>query len=204
MEIREALERIDLIHAQVARTSVFRGYKAATVGCTGMIAILASVIQPFVVPHPMQDIWRYVQLWSGVAALSVILVAVELATRYRSSGSSLQRAQTVLAIEHLLPCLLAGACVTWVIVQFAPMSAPLLPGLWAILFSLGVFATCRQLPDMALVVALFYLIAGVTCMATAHGDHALSPWAMAGTFGAGQLLTAAVLYATMERTDADS
>jgi hypothetical protein len=204
MELGEALDRIDAIRAHVARTRVFRGYKAATVAGTGLLALLASALQPIAVPEPLANVRQYLQLWITVAVLSAIGVAIELATRCRSSNSSLQRAQTVQALEDFIPCLVAGGCVTWGVVQFSPGAVNLLPGLWAILFSLGVFASCRQLPPLAVAVALYYLAAGVTCLALARGIHALSPWAMAGTFGVGQLLTAAVLYLALERADVES
>ncbi|HEY6564795.1 MAG TPA: hypothetical protein VIY86_09885 [Pirellulaceae bacterium] len=202
MELIEALDRIDAIRAHVARTRVFRGYKAATVGCTGLLAFLAAALQPHLVPDPLENMRQYLQLWIGVAVLSVICVAIELGTRCWDSDSPFQRALTVQAVEHFIPCLVAGACVTWAVVQFSPNAANLLPGLWAIMFSLGVFASCRQLPPLAIVVAIYYLVAGVTCLAMARGIHALSPWTMAGTFGVGQLLTASVLYLALERTDA--
>src|SRR6476660_288263 len=145
MELGEALERIDVIRAHVARTGVFRGYKAATVGCTGLLAFLASVVQPLVVPDPLENVHQYLQLWIGVAAISVICVAIELATRCVKSDSPLQREQTLRAVEQFVPCLVAGASVTWAVVHFSPSAATLLPGLWAIMFSLGIFASCRQL-----------------------------------------------------------
>ena len=203
MELGEALDRIDAIRAHVARTGVFRGYKAATVGCTGLLAILASAAQPLVVPSPLENVHQYLQLWIGVAAVSVTCVAIELITRCVQTDSPLQREQTLRAVEHFVPCLVAGASVTWAVVQFSPEGANLLPGLWAIMFSLGIFASCRQLPPPAVVVAIYYLAAGVACLALAREAHALSPWAMAGTFGIGQFLTAVVLYLALERRDAD-
>jgi hypothetical protein len=203
MELGEALERIDTIRAHVARTGVFRGYKAATVGCTGLLAFLVSAVQPLVVPDPLENVHQYLQLWIGVAAVSAICVAIELATRCVKSDSPLQREQTLRAVEQFVPCLVAGASATWAVVQFSPDAASLLPGLWAIMFSLGIFASCRQLPAPTVVVAIYYLAAGVACLALARGTHALSPWAMAGTFGAGQLLTSVVLYLALERRDAD-
>ena len=70
----------------------------------------------------------------------------------------------------------------------------MLPGLWQILFSLGIFASCRLLPRATFGVAVFYLASGLTCLALARGDAAFSPWAMGFPFGVGQLLAAAVLY----------
>ncbi len=75
----------------------------------------------------------------------------------------------------------------------------MLPGLWQIFFGLGIFASCRLLPRPTFWVAVFYLGTGLTVLALAGGDNALSPWAMGLPFGAGQLLAAAVLYCTLER-----
>jgi hypothetical protein len=77
----------------------------------------------------------------------------------------------------------------------------MLPGLWQILYSLGVFASCRLLPRATFVVAVFYLATGLACLALARGAAAFSPWAMGLPFGSGQLLAAAVLYQTLERRD---
>ena len=203
MELGEALERIDAIRTQVARTGVFRGYKALTVGSTGLLAFVAAAVQPVVVPDPQGNVHQYLQLWIGVAAVSAICVAIELAARCMSSESPLQRAQTLRAVEQFAPCLVAGAGMTWAVVRFSPDAANLLPGLWAIIFSLGIFASCRQLPPSAVFVGIYYLATGVACLAIAHGVHSLSPWAMAGTFGVGQLFTAVVLYLALERRHAD-
>ncbi len=182
---------------------MFRGYKAATVAGTGLVALVVSAVQPLIVPDPLQNVQQYMQLWIGVAGLNVICVSIELATRFVKSDSLLQRQQTLLAVEQFAPCLVAGTGLTWAMVRYSPEAAGLLPGLWAIVFSLGIFASCRQLPPQAVMVGVYYLVAGVTCLAVATDVHALSPWAMAGTFGVGQLLTAFVLYLGLERRHAD-
>lgn len=204
MELGEALDRIDAIRAHVARTGVFRGYKAATVGSTGLLALLAAAVQPIVAPDPLGNVGRYLVLWIGVAAVSFAAIAAELAWRCLKSASMLEREKSLKAVQCLLPSLAAGAAVTWAIVQFSPEAAQLLPGLWAVMFSLGVAASCGQLPSPAAAVAVYYFAAGVTCLAIARDESALSPWAMAGTFGVGQLLTAAILYLTLERRHAES
>ena len=87
------------------------------------------------------------------------------------------------------------------LLRYAPNSLWMLPGLWSILFGLGVFASRHFLPRATLGVGIFYEAAGVFCLAAAQGDHALAPWSMAVPFGFGQLLSAAVLYWTLERAD---
>ena len=87
---------------------------------------------------------------------------------------------------------------TVVLVRSAPEGLWMLPGLWQILYSLGVFASCRLLPRATFGVALFYLITGLLTVTLARGDAAFSPWAMGLPFGAGQLFAAGVLYRTLE------
>jgi hypothetical protein len=69
----------------------------------------------------------------------------------------------------------------------------MLPGLWQILFSLGVFASCRSLPRPMLAVAIWYLACGLACLVLAKGAYALSPWAMGVPFLVGQMLAAILL-----------
>lgn len=198
MQLQEALRQIDAIRTHVARAEIFRGYKAATVAGTGLLALAVAALQPVVVPDPQNDVGRYLVLWIGVAAASVAIVAAELTLRWLRTDSLLAREQTLRAIEQFAPCVVAGAAGTWAIAGHVPEAAAALPGLWAILFSLGVFASWRQLTPLALGVAVYYLLAGSVCIALARDEQAFSPWAMAGTFGVGQLLTAAVLYLTLE------
>ena len=58
-----------------------------------------------------------------MAAISVAGVALELISRYVKSDSPWQREQTLRPVEHFVPCVLAGASVTWAIVEFSPQSA---------------------------------------------------------------------------------
>jgi hypothetical protein len=198
VELHEALRQIDAIRTHVTRAGVFRGYKAATVGCTGLLALAVAALQPLMVPEPRNDVARYLAVWIGVAVASVAMVAAELTLRWLRNDSPLAREQTVRAVEQFAPCVIAGAALTWGIVWHLPEAAAALPGLWAIVFSLGVFASWRQLTPLTLGVAVYYLAAGTACIVLARGEHAFSPLAMAGTFGVGQLLTAAVLYLALE------
>jgi hypothetical protein len=98
------------------------------------------------------------------------------------------------AAEQLLPAAVAGGLLTIVLVHYAPQSLWMLPGLWQIVLSLGVFAACRMLPAPLFAVGVWYLGTGLACLAFASDAHALSPWAMGLPFGVGQLLAAALIY----------
>lgn len=203
MELREALTQIAEIRQQMARTEVFRGYRAMPVAFSGFLAVVAAVLQAIWIPSPMEQVTSYLGLWVGAAFIGALAAGSEMFHRCRHSRGEWTRQITGLALEQFSPCLIAGALVTFVLARFAPESLWMLPGLWQVLFSLGVFASCRLLPRATFGVGVFYLTTGLTCLALARGDHALSPWAMAIPFGLGQLLAAAVFYRTLERPDAD-
>jgi hypothetical protein len=203
MELREALSQITEIRAQMARTETFRGYRSGTVGLSGLLGVAGAAVQAVWIPEPLADIRAYLTLWAGVAAVCVAVWTTEMVLRCRRAALSLTRQTTLLAVEQFLPCLAAGGLLTVAVVTRGADSVWMLPGLWAVLFSLGVFASCRLLPKPVIWVAAYYLAAGVAALVLAQGDAALSPWAMVGTFGVGQLLAAAILYFTLERTDAE-
>jgi hypothetical protein len=201
MELQEALGQISEIRAQMARTQTFGGFRSLTVGFSGLLGVAAAVVQANRIPQPADHVWDYVDLWFGVAVISLLVVGVELVYRYSTAQSTLRRRLTVLAIQQFVPCLVAGAALTAVIVLVAQESAWMIPGLWAIVFSLGVFASARLLPRPTFFVGVHYLVSGIVCLIFGKGPSALSPWMMAGTFGLGQLLAAGILYYTLERRD---
>ncbi len=147
----------------------------------------------------MEQIGDYVLLWSAVAALNLFVVGLELAYSYSAAMSTLRRRLTTHAIRQFVPCLIAGAALTAVIVFRAPETAWMLPGLWSLLFGLGVFASSRLLPRPIVWVGVYYLLAGSLCLTFSKDGGQLSPWMMAATFGFGQLLAALILYCTLER-----
>lgn len=202
MELHDALAQIAEIRQQMARAEVFRGYRAAPVAFSGGLAFAAAGLQAACLPDPAGHLGPYLALWIGAAALSALAAGVGMVLA-GSARSAWRRRITWLAIEQFIPSLVAGGLVTAALVRAHPESAWILPGLWQVFFGLGVFASCRLLPRATFGVAVFYLLAGVTSLAMARGESALAPWAMGLPFGVGQLLAAAVLYWTLERSDAE-
>ena len=201
MELHDALTQISEIRHQMARTEVFRGYRAVPVALSGVLAILAAVLQMTCLRDPSQETTGYLILWVGTATLSAVVAGAEMAIRNRGPRSILRREITWLAVEQFMPCLVAGGLTTIVIVRAAPEALWMLPGLWQIFFSLGVFASCRLLPRATFGVAVFYLVAGLLSLTLARGESSFSPWAMGLPFGIGQFLAAGVLYRTLECSD---
>lgn len=199
MELAEAIRQISDIRRQMARAEVYRGYRSLTVGASGALGLLAAAVQPWWVPAPEADLGRYLGLWVGVAAAGLLGSGVEMSRR---AGAGLARQKAILAAEQFLPCCVVGALLTFCIARGAPEAAWMLPGLWALVFSLGVFASRRLLPGPVAWLGAYYAACGCACLARGRGADALAPWPMAITFGGGQLLGAAILYWTLERDDA--
>ena len=198
MELEEAVERIAVIHRHIVRGQLFRGYRAVPTFLSGLLAFIACAVQGIWLED---DVKACVILWASTAAACVTIVAVEMILRVRRSGSTLERDMTIGAAEQFIPTIAAGALLTFVLSQFAFDDLWLLPGLWAIMFSLGVFASRRMLPRAMTLVAAYYLMTGLLCIALGHDGPFFPAWAMALTFGSGQFMAAAILYWSLERRD---
>jgi hypothetical protein len=201
VELREALSQIAEIRARAAAAERFRGYRAVPVGTSGGLAVLAAAFQPLLVPDPATNVAGYIALWVTTAAVGAAAAGSGLLVRHWSARHPLSRELTRLAVGQFVPCLAAGALVTLVVVRHAPEFARMLPGLWQVIFALGMFASCRLLPPATVAVAVFYLLAGTVNLAVSGGPTAFSPWAMGLPFGLGQVVMAAILYWNLERDD---
>jgi hypothetical protein len=202
MELREALTQIAEIRRQMARAEIFRGYRSMPVAFSGVLAWATALIQAVRIPEPSKQPGAYLTLWVGAAAIGMAAAGLEM--MFRSRRATLwAREQTRNAVEQFFPCVVAGGLMTLVIARCAEAEVWMLPGLWSVLFGLGIFASLRLLPRAMIGVACYYLAAGMAVLALSSGESALSPWAMGVPFGGGQLLAAAVLYHTLERDHGD-
>jgi hypothetical protein len=199
MELSDALAQISEIRQHICRTEVFRGCRWLTVGFSGVLGFVAATIQTCYIAQPQQQLTQYLMLWVGAAALSVAVVGAEIFFRTRAAPSIVARQTTRLAVEQFMPCLVAGGALTAIIIRRASDAAWMLPGLWAVIFSLGLFATHRLLPRAVFWVGMFYLACGAMALAGGREGIALSPWTMGLTFGIGQLLLAAIFYFSQEQ-----
>jgi hypothetical protein len=192
-ELRRALAEINAIRTQVARGTQFRGYGPRSVAASGILALIVAAVQARWSAGSAHDAGSFVVIWATVAAVSAAFSAWETIRRARRVHVGLAREMINSAVEQFLPALAVGMLLTVVLMRCAPQVLWMLPGLWAISFSLGVFASCRFLPRPMFAVGLWYLAAGLVCLVVASGPRELSPWAMGIAFGVGQLLVALTL-----------
>jgi hypothetical protein len=195
------LDDIGSIRRQVAQATEFRGYGPATLAGTGLLAIGAATAQAVWLPNPASHIAGYLSIWIWTAALSAFVVGTEMFARTRRIHSGMADEMIRMAVEQFLPSVGVGALVTVVLIRFVPGSLWMIPGMWQVVFSLGIFASCRFLPRPIAAAAAWYLLTGLTCLSLAD-NRALSPWSMGIPYGAGQMLVAAILlFAAKEEKD---
>jgi hypothetical protein len=192
-ELHQAMSEIHSIRVQVARDTEFRGYGPASIAFSGVIALLVAAGQSLWSIDHRHDFAQYLGIWVCAAAVAVALTSAETLVRASRVHSGFAREMVGSAAEQFLPAVVVGILLTAVLMRTAAQECWMLPGLWQLMFSLGVFASCRFLPRQIFAVGVWYLAAGLYCLAAGGPDRPPSPWAMGIPFGIGQLLVAAVL-----------
>jgi hypothetical protein len=193
-DLQQALSEIHSIRNQVARGTEFRGYGPASIALSGVLAMVVAAVQAqWMAKHHKTVLTMWLAVWAGTAAVSVLLTGMETFARARRVHLGFAREMVQSAVEQFLPAMMVGFLLTVVMMRVAPQECWMLPGLWQLIFSLGVFASCRFLPRQMFAVGVWYLAAGLFCLVAASATRTLSPWMMGIPFGVGQLLVAAVL-----------
>lgn len=191
-ELHKALGDISSIRRQVAQSTQFRGYGPATLAVTGCIGFLAAAAQSIWLPNPANHLSAYLRIWIATAVLSAAITGAQMYTRTRRIHSGLSNEMLRMAVEQFLPAPVAGVLITWVFVHYAWGALWILPGLWQVIFSLGIFSSCRFLPRPMIAAGAWYMLTGLLCLSL--GDQrAFAPWTMGLAFGVGQLLVAGIL-----------
>jgi hypothetical protein len=203
-DVREALSEIRSIRGFMARHTQFRGYGPLTLASTGVLALVIASVQERWRVDLRHETAHFLAMWIGAAAVSLTFISLETFARARRLHSALATPMMQAAIEQFLPALVAGILLTAVLVRAEPRSLWMLPGLWQMLFALGVFASCSFLPRATFWVGVWYLATGMACLAIGPDIPAAAPWEMGVPFGLGHLMVAGVLQFGYRRNHEES
>jgi hypothetical protein len=195
MELHRALAQVAEIQDQATRADVYRGYRSVPVAASGLIGLAAAWLQP---TRLDADPAAFVLYWMVVAAAAGFVGVSEIVYNYIVHDEAFARRRTRRVVGQLMPSLLGAAVITACFTRLSAALVPLLPGIWAICFGVGIFASRPFLIRSCGWVALYFYAAGVALLWNARGPETLSAWSVGGTFGVGQLITAAVLYWSLE------
>ena len=190
-DLNEALIDIRSIRRQVAQTTEFRGYGPITLSATAVVALAAGAVQWLWLHGYAAQPVKYVGLWLTTGVLCAALIGTEMLVRANRLHSGMADEMIRVAGGQFLPAGVAGAILPFVLLHVGPNVFWMLPGLWQIIFSLGVFASCRGLPRPMLVVGAWFMLTGFGSVSLGDG-RALHPATMACSFGIGMALVAGI------------
>ena len=193
-DLDKALADIVAIRSQIAAGTAFRGYGPATMVATGALALITAILQYLFIDDPTTEPLAFFLGWGLAAALSGVIIWIEMRARSRRHHSGLADVMIYQAIEQFLPAGVAGVLLAVVLWKFSTETLWLLPGLWQILVSLGIFASVRSLPRSVALAGAWYFVSGFAVVVLASQTHTLSPWTMGLPFVIGQSLMAGILY----------
>jgi hypothetical protein len=202
-DLDKALADIFAIRSQIAAGTAFRGYGPAAVAATGGLALATTLLQFLWLEDPTGHPLTFFAGWAMAALVSAGMIWTEMQARSRRHHSGLADAMIHQAIEQFLPAGVAGVLLAAMLWKFAPEALWMLPGLWQVLVSLGVFASVRSLPRTVAFAGAWYFVAGFATLLFASQSHALSPLTMGLPFVIGQFLMAAILHFASGDNDAE-
>jgi hypothetical protein len=199
-ELNRALADILEIRTQIAAGTAFRGYGPTAVAATGAIGFGAAAAQ-----SSWPDVFAYsatafVTFWIATGAVCAAAVWIEMQGRSRRIHSHLADTMVIQALEQFLPAAAAGLFVPLFLLRFSPQSIWMMPGLWQLFVSLGIFASIRSLPRKMMLGGVWYFLSAFLTLILASRSPALSPWLMGLPFLGGQLLMATLLLHAGEAT----
>jgi len=195
MHVHDALERLDLIHAQLTRSEVYRGFRVRAVAAVGLLAIAAAAVQPLI-PAVVDGI-GFVWYWVVIAGVAGLLGTSAAVHAYATREDEFARRRTRRVMSQFMPCLVLGGVSTIALTRM-PECIGLLPGLWAAVFGLGLMAASPHLPAGVRSVAVGYVAVGAINMLRWTPGDSPDSWAMGFVFGLGHLVSAFVLWKGIE------
>lgn len=201
-DLNRALVEIRSIRRQLAQTTEFRGYGPATLFATAILALFTGAAQAHWLPEPATHPAQYVALWLTTGVFCAALIATQMLTRANRLHSGMADEMIRMAVAQFLPAAIAGAILPFVLLRVTQSVFWMLPGLWQIIFSLGVFSSCRCLPRPMLLVGVWFLLTGLVCVGL--GDiRSLAPATMSGAYAVGMALVAAIHYLSAKKASID-
>ncbi|QDT09230.1 hypothetical protein [Planctomycetes bacterium K23_9] len=194
MKLDEALEHLDAIKSVANRSNTFEGLRAFPTALTSLVAIAAACLQSGIVAQSTDPTRAFLMLWVSVAAIALVIVLADMVLRYYRDPTARERRMTLDVLARLSPAIIVGASITTVVFFTAIEIAWVLPGLWAALLGMGVFAASSLLPSSLQKVGIWYIGCGLAVLILGQGDWVMHPLTMAIPFGGGQVLAAGLMH----------
>lgn len=148
-----AVDDLGFIRRTMERSASFTavpGWGGVAMGCTALVADYTASRQPTAT--------RWLATWMGEAAIAVLVGAWTVGRKARAANLPILSVSARKFALSLAPPLVAGALLTLVLVRSG--GAPLLPGLWLILYGAGIVTGGAFSVRLIPVMGVCFMLAG--------------------------------------------
>lgn len=197
MEINKALNQLSEIHRHLAKNEVYRGINPLALFIAGLIALISGLIQNYYFENITPK--GFVIYWGAVAFINILIALSFISYNFVFRENRFDRRKTLTTLGQFFPVIGAGFIITLAISFQDSNTIQFLPGIWAILFGLGIFSLRPYLDKQFIWVALFFFLSGIKLLFMTDDKASLSPWGMSITFSIGMILSSIILYWFDER-----
>ena len=197
MELNKALSQLTEIHDHLSKSQTYRGITSLPVAIAGLFALIAASAQQYFVEENSPD--QFVIYWSSVALITLFITIGVVLYKYFYRESNYHRKLTLKVVGQFFPSIVAGFIVSIALSSQSREFIPFLPGIWTLLFALGILAARPYLPRLLNWVTFFFFCASIQLFLMAPSGESLSPWGMGLSFGIGLILSSILLFWSLER-----
>jgi hypothetical protein len=185
-ELERALLDIAEVRDRLATMQRFKGYSAVAAVLSGLLAIVAGIVQGLTVavPHGAHQGRVYFAIWFVCAAAAAIVNYGAIAHWFVSDESARDRWQTRTVGLSILPALVLGAALSFALLASGAIAQ--LPGVWYGCYAVGLFASRTMIPRGVLPIAVLMLAVGIGLL-FAPPSVALAWWVLPSGFGTAQI-----------------
>jgi hypothetical protein len=188
MDLDDALDQLDAIHAHLARAETYPGYRPFALAVSGVAGLAAAVMQPWLVA-PDEPL-LFARYWLAIAVAGALLAGGVTVLGYFTREDEFARRRTRTVLGQFVPCLFVGAVLSHILMR-QEATVVYLPAAWALVYGLGIVASLPYLPRSGFLVAAWFLAWGLYLAAFATGPVPAG-WSVGVPFGVGQLIAAMV------------
>src|SRR5215472_1351260 len=198
MEVERALADLAEVRDRLAECQQFKGYSGPAAAASGVIALVAGLVQFVFVPHPASaaDDRTYLFVWFACLAAALILNYGAIAVWYARTGAAQERVRARSAGVALLPAIVLGAVLSLALILHGIIW--MLPGVWYASYAVGLYASRALVPKGALPLAAAFGIVGAVLLLWPTASLPLAWWVMPLGFGFGQIYIGWLLLRELE------